>query len=112
MRDIFALTKSKYSTMQLSSIQPGTKVLMANFPADGHFQPLTGIAAYLKSIGCDVRWYTSSKYEAKINNMGIRFYGLNAPPDFAVDPDIDNVFPDRKKHKSQLSKLKFDIINV
>ena len=98
--------------MQISSIQPGTKVLMANFPADGHFQPLTGIAAYLKSVGCDVRWYTSSKYEKKIKNLGIQFYGLNAPPDFAADPDIDNVFPERKKHKSQLSKLKFDLIHA
>jgi len=49
----------------INSIQPGTKILFANVPADGHFNPLTGLAAHLKSIGCDVRWYTSKKYAEK-----------------------------------------------
>ena len=27
----------------------GKKILFANFPADGHFNPMTGIAVHLKS---------------------------------------------------------------
>lgn len=96
----------------MNTIQPGTKILFANFPADGHFNPLTGLAVHLKKIGCDVRWYTSKKYEEKINRLGIQFYGLNKALDFASDPDIDKVFPERKKHKSQVAKLKFDMINA
>lgn len=98
--------------MNHSSIAPGTKILFANFPADGHFNPLTGLAMHLKNLGCDVRWYTSKKYEAKIAKLGIPFYGLQKALDFAAHPDINEVFPERKNHKSQVAKLKFDMINA
>jgi len=94
------------------SIAPGTRVLFANFPADGHFNPLTGLAIHLKNLGCDVRWYTSRKYEAKIQKLDIPFYPLKKAMDFAVHPDIDAVFPERKKRKSQISKLKFDMVHA
>src|SRR5215213_3813773 len=96
----------------INTIQPGTKILFANFPADGHFNPLTGLAVHLKSIGCDVRWYTAKKYEEKIQRLGIPFYGLKRAVDFSANPEIENVFPERKKYKSQVAKLKFDMINV
>jgi MGT family glycosyltransferase len=96
----------------ISTIQPGTKILFANFPADGHFNPLTGLAVHLKNIGCDVRWYTAKKYEEKIQRLGIPFYGLKRAVDFSADPEIEKVFPERKKYKSQVAKLKFDMINV
>ncbi|MGN6400319.1 MAG: glycosyltransferase [Flavisolibacter sp.] len=98
--------------MNSLSIKPGTKILFANFPGDGHFNPLTGLAMHLKNIGCDVRWYTSKKYEVKIAKLGIPFYGLQKALDFASNPDVDNAFPERKNHKSQVAKLKFDMINV
>jgi len=93
-------------------IQPGTKILFACFPGDGHFNPLTGLAKHLKSLGCDVRWYTSKKYEAKIAKLDIPFYEFKKALDFASNPDIDAVFPDRKKYKSQVAKLKHDMVNV
>jgi len=44
---------------ELASIPNGTKILFACFPADGHFNPLTGLAMYLKEknsaiqiVGC------------------------------------------------------------
>src|SRR5690606_1876397 len=83
-----------------------------NFPADGHFNPLTGIAQFLKEKGCDVRWYTSSKYQEKINKLDIEFYPLKKALDFGADPDIDKVFEERKNHKGQIAKLKFDIIHA
>ena len=94
------------------SIAPGTRVLFANFPADGHFNPLTGLAIHLKNLGCDVRWYTSRKYEGKIAKLDIPFYPLQKAMDFAVHNDIDAVFPERKQHKSQISKLKFDMVHA
>lgn len=94
------------------TVKPGTKILFANFPADGHFNPLTGLAAHLKSIGCDVRWYTSTRYAEKIKKLGIAFYGLKRALDVDTTADLEATFPERNKHKSQISKLKFDMINV
>ncbi|HUQ96709.1 MAG TPA: hypothetical protein VM010_03520, partial [Chitinophagaceae bacterium] len=56
---------------KISALQPGAKILFANMPADGHFNPLTGLAVYLKALGHDVRWYTSPHYETKIERLGI-----------------------------------------
>jgi len=95
----------------VSQLKPGTKVLFANFPADGHFNPLTGLAMHLKSMGCDVRWYTSKAYREKLRNLGIPHYELVRALDFSSG-DPEEVFPERRRHKSQLAKLKFDIIHI
>lgn len=96
----------------INSLEPGTKILFANFPADGHFNPLTGLAAHLKSIGCDVRWYTSKTYADKVEKLGIPFYGLKKALDVSADTAIDTIFPERQKYKSQVGKLRFDLINA
>ncbi len=31
-------------------------ILFATVPADGHFNPLTGVAMHLKAAGHDIRW--------------------------------------------------------
>jgi MGT family glycosyltransferase len=97
---------------QVSSIQAGTKILFANFPADGHFNPLTGLAVHLKNKGCDVRWYTAVKYAGKVQRLGLPFYPLKKALDVSADADIEKVFPERKKKKGQVAKLKFDMINA
>ena len=84
------------------------KILFANFPADGHFSPLTGLAIHLKNAGHDVRWYTGSKYESKIKSLGFTYYPLKKAIDFSTG-EPDQVFPERKKHKGLIAKLKFDI---
>ena len=94
-----------------ATVQPGAKILFANVPADGHFNPLTGIAVHLLREGYDVRWYSSKRYAPKIEKLGIPVY----PFITAMDVDIekaDTLFPDREKHKSQIAKLNYDIINV
>lgn len=96
----------------ISSIKPGTKILFANFPADGHFNPLTSLAVHLKSIGCDVRWYTAKKYEDKINRLNVPFYSLKKAVDVSANSDLEKIFPERKKYKGQVAKLKFDMINA
>lgn len=92
----------------VSALQ-GKRILFANFPGDGHFNPLTGLAAHLKNEGCDVRWYTSSSYEPRIAEMGIPFYPLKKALDVS---QLEEIFPGREKLNGKIAKLKFDIINA
>ncbi len=87
------------------------KILFANFPADGHFNPLTGLAKYLQDAGHDVRWYSSTTYEKKLARLNIPFFPFKKAVDVSNN-DFDKAFPDRLKHTSQISRLKFDIINA
>jgi MGT family glycosyltransferase len=94
----------------ISKITNGKKILFATVPADGHVNPLTGIAVYLKSIGYDVRWYTSEVYKEKINRLNIRHYPLVKALDIRGD-NINELLPERAKHKNTVAKLNFDIIH-
>src|SRR4030095_2529860 len=47
------------------------KILFASLPADGHFNPLTGIAVHLRGKGHDLRWYTGPSYGKKLAALGI-----------------------------------------
>jgi MGT family glycosyltransferase len=91
-------------------VKPGGRILFANVPADGHFNPLTGLAVELQQKGYDVRWYSGSIYEEKIKKLNIHYYpfvrALNANGE-----NIEEVFPERDSIKSQVEKLKFDMIN-
>jgi len=59
----------------------GKKILFACVPTDGHFSPLTGLANYLQQIGCDVRWYVSEIYTAKLKKLNIPHYSYNKAAD-------------------------------
>ena len=96
---------------ELSSIPAGTKILFACFPADGHFNPLTGLAMYLKERGCDVRWYTSGHYAQKLKTLGILHYGFDKALDTNASK-IEEIFPEREQHKGQVKKLVFDMIHA
>jgi MGT family glycosyltransferase len=87
----------------------GKKILFANFPADGHFNPLTGLAVHLKWLGCDVRWYTSNKYADKLQRLGIPHLPFKKAMDIS---DVEAAFPERDAIKRQVAKLKFDIIHA
>ncbi len=89
----------------------GKKILFANFPADGHFNPLTGLAVYLKDAGYDVRWYSSNTYAAKLQKLNIRHYAFKKAVDVS-DNNFNAVFPGRAEQKTAIAKLKFDIINA
>ncbi|MBC7903884.1 MAG: glycosyltransferase [Gemmatimonadaceae bacterium] len=89
----------------------GKKILFACVPADGHFNPLTGLAMYLKEKGCDVRWYTSKTFAAKIEKLGIRYYTFNKALDVS-GPDFEPIVAAREKIRSQVSKLRFDMVEV
>ncbi|HYK45585.1 MAG TPA: nucleotide disphospho-sugar-binding domain-containing protein [Parafilimonas sp.] len=87
------------------------KILFANFPADGHFNPLTGLAVHLKNLGHDVRWYTSNTYAAKLKKLNIMHYRFKTALEVTGD-NLDEVFPERSKIKGQVKKLVFDMINA
>jgi UDP:flavonoid glycosyltransferase YjiC (YdhE family) len=84
------------------------KILFANFPGDGHFNPLTSLAVHLKNLGHDVRWYAGKKYQEKLEKLDIPYYPLKRAIDFSAG-EPDQIFPERKFYKSQVAKLKFDI---
>jgi len=87
------------------------RILFASFPGDGHFNPKTGLAVHLASIGHDVRWYTSANLAGKLEKMQIPHYPFKKAIDIS-DGNFNEKFPGRDDCKTALSKLKFDIINV
>jgi MGT family glycosyltransferase len=89
----------------------GKKILFASMPAEGHVNPLTGLAKYLQAKGADVRWYTGASYASKMNKLGIPLFPFNRALDF-MSADLEQLFPDREKIKSQVKKLVYDMIHV
>jgi UDP:flavonoid glycosyltransferase YjiC (YdhE family) len=94
----------------LPALPAGAKILFANMPADGHFNPLTGLAMHLKSIGHDVRWYSAATYAGKIKKLNIPYFPFVKAKE-VNGHNIDESFPERTKYKSQLKKLKYDLVH-
>jgi MGT family glycosyltransferase len=88
----------------------GKRILFANVPADGHFNPLTGLAVYLQGIGYEVRWYTSAMYTDKIKKLGIHHYAFKKALDVTQE-NVNELFPERVNMKSQVSRLNYDLKN-
>ncbi|TDH19702.1 glycosyltransferase [Segetibacter sp. 3557_3] len=86
----------------------GKRILFACVPADGHFNPLTAIAVHLKSIGYDVRWYTSREYAGKLKKLDIQHYPLVKALEVTAE-NVNELFPGRMKAKSMVAKLNFDL---
>jgi MGT family glycosyltransferase len=89
----------------------GKSILFASVPADGHINPLTGLAKYLQSIGCDVRWYTSEIYADKMADLEIPFYPFKR----AVDINSGNVakmLSGRALIMDAAEKLDYDMLHV
>jgi UDP:flavonoid glycosyltransferase YjiC (YdhE family) len=63
------------------------KILFASVPADGHFNPLTGLAVYLREKGHDVRWYTGPSYAKKLAQLGVPHF----PFERATDVNGENI---------------------
>ncbi|MEJ1237072.1 glycosyltransferase [Chryseolinea sp. T2] len=84
------------------------KILLACIPADGHFNPLTGIASYLKAQGHDVRWYTQDYYADKLARMGIHHYPFKRAVQYNQE-NMDLVFAERLRYTNQIKRLNFDL---
>lgn len=90
---------------------PTYKILITTVPADGHFNPLTGVAMYLKAREHDVRWYTGSGYAKRIGDMGLPFYPFETAEEINQD-NLNEVLPERLKIKGAMARIKFDIRNL
>lgn len=91
--------------MKLST---GRKILFANVPADGHFNPLTSLAAHLLEEGYEIAWYCSELYEGKIRQLGIRFFPFREALDINAQ-NIDTLLPERSRKKGKIAQLNFDM---
>ncbi|GAB3903343.1 glycosyltransferase [Larkinella knui] len=87
------------------------KILFATIPADGHFNPLTGIAKHLQELGHDVRWYTGGHYLTKAEKLGIPVYPFQTA-NLVNQDNLEELFPERKQIKGTIDRLRFDINNV
>ncbi len=92
-------------------LQHPKRILFANFPADGHFNPLTGLAVHLQNIGHDVRWYASATYSERLNKLNIPHYPFIKAKE-VIDNNFDEAFPERTKIKNPIKKLVFDMIHA
>lgn len=88
----------------------GKKVLFASAAADGHFNPLTGVAKYLQEKGYDVRWYASNRYAKKLEQMQIVHYPYKVAKEIHAS-SLDTDFPDRARIRNPFKKITWDIIN-
>ncbi|SDG63748.1 glycosyltransferase [Chitinophaga filiformis] len=89
----------------------GKKILFGTVPADGHFNPLTGLAKHLQASGCDVRWYASPLFTKKLEKLGIHHYPFVKALDLNQD-NLGTVLPQRALIEDPAAKLDFDMIEV
>lgn len=74
------------------------KILFASLPADGHFNPLTGVAEHLAAAGHDVRWYTGPSYGAKLEKLGMQYFPYRRAAE-VTGGNIHRLYPERARLK-------------
>jgi len=70
------------------------KILCASVPADGHFNPLTGVAAHLAAVGHDVRWYAGPEYGRKLDALGMLHFPYRKATEITAG-NVNELFPER-----------------
>src|SRR5215472_9021360 len=86
------------------------RFLFASVAADGHFNPLTGIAVHLRDRGHDVRWYTGAAYASRLAQMGIPHFPFRrATAD--TDKNMADRYPERARLKGP-ALIRFDFEHV
>jgi len=83
------------------------KVLLASLPADGHFNPLTGIAVYLRDRGHDVRWYAGPAYGSKIDRLDMPWFPYQRATEVMAG-NLNELFPGRAALKGP-KRISFDL---
>jgi UDP:flavonoid glycosyltransferase YjiC (YdhE family) len=74
------------------------KILLASLPADGHFNPLTGLAVHLAEHGHDVRWYAGPLYGAKVERLGMPCFPYVRATE-VMGSNLNELFPERARLK-------------
>ena len=70
------------------------KILCASVPADGHFNPLTGVATHLQAVGHDVRWYAGPDYARKVEALGMAHFPYRRATETTAG-NLNDRFPER-----------------
>jgi MGT family glycosyltransferase len=70
------------------------RILFASVPADGHFNPLTGVAAHLARGGHDVRWYAGPHYARKLDALAMKHFPYRRATE-VTGANINALFPER-----------------
>jgi UDP:flavonoid glycosyltransferase YjiC (YdhE family) len=83
------------------------RILFASMPADGHFNPLTGIAAHLALRGHDVRWYAGPEYAKKLDALGMRSFPYRRATEVMAG-NLNELFPERASLKGP-KLISFDL---
>src|SRR5512146_2218931 len=84
------------------------RTLFATVAADGHVNPLTGIAVRLRAAGHDVRWYTGSRYAARLHSLGIPHLPCRLADEHADAESLASL-PERKRlHGPALIRFDFE----
>jgi UDP:flavonoid glycosyltransferase YjiC (YdhE family) len=86
------------------------RFLIATMPITGHVGPGIPIARTLVERGHEVRWYTGSRFQAKVEATGARYVPMQAAYDFD-DLAINEAFPGRAALKD-FAQLKFDLKRI
>ena len=86
------------------------KILFATVAADGHVNPLTGIAVRLRDLGHDVRWYTGSQYAGRLEALGIPQLPYRRADEHLDAASLANL-PERKRLRGP-ALIRFDFEKV
>ncbi|HEX6350726.1 MAG TPA: nucleotide disphospho-sugar-binding domain-containing protein [Candidatus Dormibacteraeota bacterium] len=86
------------------------RILFATTAADGHFNPLSGLAVHLRDAGHDVRWYTGLGYSRRLSEMGIEHYPFQRAREIN-GANLAELFPGRAKLKGP-ALIRFDFEHV
>ena len=70
------------------------RILFASMPADGHFNPLTGIAVNLADRGHDVRWYAGPDTVPSSTELGMRWFPYQRATEIMAG-NLNDLFPER-----------------
>jgi UDP:flavonoid glycosyltransferase YjiC (YdhE family) len=71
-------------------------ILFASMPLDGHFNPLTGVAVYLRGKGHDVRWYTGPSYAGRLESLGVPHFAFAKATDLNGE-NLSEHYPEYKE---------------
>jgi hypothetical protein len=82
------------------------RILFASVAADGHFNPMTGIAAHLRDSGHDVRWYTGAAYAPRLEELRIPHFPFRRAREINSHT-IPVLFPERARLKGP-ALIRFD----
>jgi MGT family glycosyltransferase len=86
------------------------KFLIGTIPVIGHITPILPIARKLCERGHEVRWYTGTRFRAKVEATGARFVPVKAAPD--VDgANLNAFYPERGRLRG-LAQLKYDMKHI